>query len=895
VKRWFYKLPLRVRSLLRKRHVEHELSDELRFHLDHLIAANRAQGMTPEEARFAALRELGGLEQIKEECRDMRRVNYLEHLFQDLHYGARMLWKSPGLTAILAITIGLGIGVNTAVFSLVNGFLLRPLPVTSPEQITVLAIHQKGAPVGSSGFSYPEFVDFRAQADVFSSLFATVLSNVELNAHDRSDQCLANYVSAGFFSTLGIKPAAGRFLLPSEGEVHGEPVLVVLGNAYWQRRFGGDPGVIGEPIQVDGKPATVIGVAPRSFHGMFSIFAVEVYLPFSALTLEESPNILWNNRDFRRMLVFGRLKPGVSLAHAQSSVDVIVHRLAQQYPATDKWMAVRLVPEKRSRPIPYANGFFVATSGLFLLLAGLVLLLACTNVENILLALGAARQREMVVRSALGAGRGRLVRQTLTESLLLALVGGSAGLFLGFWASRMLGAIRVQNLPIHLGFDFDWRVFAYALASALCTGIVVGLLPALRTRFADAGSVLHGGGQGSSPTAGIPRLRDFLIVAQVAGSLALLVVAGLFVRSLESVRSFDLGFDPDHLLNVTLDPSRSGYDQARAAEFYRQLESRIRSLPGVQSASLASHVPMGGFPSGAQVSIQNHPLPPGQPPRRVLFNRVDSTYFATLRIALLRGRSFTESDSSTSPGVAIINHTMAAAFWPHEDAMGKRFSVTGPGGPFMEVVGIAKDGKYNVVSEDPQPYFYVPLTQSFAFRCTLQIRTAVPPDSLAPTVKNAIQQLAPGLSIIDLRTMQESLNGALGFFIFRMAAGFASVIGMIGLILAVVGVYGVVSFAVVQRTHEIGVRMALGANDLDIVALVWRRGVRLVLAGVVIGLVAALGLAHAMRHLVVGVAATDPATFIAVSLALTCAALVACYLPARRAMKVDPMVALRYE
>lgn len=335
----------------------------------------------------------------------MRRVNYIENLFQDVHFGLRMLAKSPGLTAILAITLGLGIGVNTAVFSLVNGFLLRPLPVAAPEQIAVIAIQQKGAPVGSSGFSFPEFVDFRKQAEAVSDLFVAALGSVELNADDRSDQCFINYVSGNFFSALGIKPAAGRFILPSEGEMRGEEPLVVLGYSYWQKRFGGDPGVIGKHILVDGKPATIIGVVPEKFHGMYSIFEVDFYLPISALTLEEPSNLVWNNREMRRLLVFGRLKPGVSLAQAQSSLDVIVERLAEQYPATDKWINVRALPERLSRPIPYANTFFIMTAGLFLVLAGCVLLLACMNVENILLARGAARHRELGIRSALGAGR----------------------------------------------------------------------------------------------------------------------------------------------------------------------------------------------------------------------------------------------------------------------------------------------------------------------------------------------------------------------------------------------------------------------------------------------------------------------------------------------------------
>ena len=874
---------------------DRELAEELESHLQMQIEDNLRRGLTPEEARRQALLKPGGVEQTKENYRDRRGLPALETVIQDLRYGLRMLGKSPGLTAILAITLGLGIGANTAIFSVVNGFLLRPLPVAAPEQITVLAIQQKDAPVGSSGFSYPEFVDFRKQADAFSVLFTTVLSTVELNAGDRSDQCFANYVSGNFFSALEIKPAAGRLILPSEGETPGEQRLVVLSYSYWQKRFGGDSGVIGKQIPVDGKPAIIIGVVPKEFRGMYSIFEVDVYLPISAMTLEVPANILWNSRDLRRLLVFGRLKPGISLAQAQSSLDVIVERLAKQYPATDRWITVRAVPEKLARPIPYANRFFIMTAGFFLVLAGFVLLLACMNVENILLARGTARLREMGIRSALGASRRRLIRQMLTESILLALLGGIGELILGFWASRFLSSIRLENIPLRVDFNFDWRVFGYALASALFAGIAVGMLPALGACSAEVKSVLHEGGQ-ASPTRGRnPRTRNFLIVAQVAGSLALLVVAGLFVRSLRSVQRFDLGFDPDHVLNVVFDPSRIGYARARTTEFYRALETRVSSLPDVQSASLASNVPMGTFPSKALVSIEGRPLPPGQAPPRVGFNRIDPPYFETMRIPLLRGRAFTASDHETAPLVAIINQTMAGHFWPGENPIEKRFSVNGPTGPFIEVVGISKDGKYGTVSEDPQSYFYVPLAQNFTSRRALQIRTVVLPESLTVKVREEVRRLAPSLAIIDLRTMKQSLEGALGFFVFRLAATLATALGVVGLILAIVGVYGVVSFAASQRTREIGIRMALGAKARDVLNLVLRQGVRLVMAGVVIGTIAAWALTRSMVHLLVGISPADPITYVSAAILLSAVGLLACYIPARRATKVDPMVALRYE
>jgi putative ABC transport system permease protein len=568
-------LMIRLRALFRRNAVERELDDELRFHFEQQVEKFVQSGLPLPEARRRARRIFGGPDQIKEECRDARGVHFLETLVQDIRYGLRMLRKSPGVTVVVVIALALGVGANTAIFSIVNGFLLRPLPVPSPEQITVLAIQQKDAPVGSGGFSYPEFVDFRRQAVAFSDVFGLALSLVQFTADDRSDQCFANYVSGNFFSSLGVKPAWGRLILPSEGEVPGQPSLAVLGYSYWKRRFDGNPNVVGREVRVNGQSAMIIGVAPREFHGMFSIFEIDVYLPMSAISLEGPANVFWNSRDSRRILAFGRLKSGISLREAQSSLDVITARLANQYPATDRWFTVRAVPEKSARPIPYANNSFVVISGLFLVLAAFVLLLACMNVESILLARGTARQREMGIRAALGAGRARLMCQMLTESILLAILGGGAGIILGVWANHCINSIHLQNIPLQLDSAIDWRVFTFAAASVLFTGIVVGLLPALRASSTDVNSVLHEGPQRNSYGINHPGLRNLLVITQVAGSLVLLVAAGLFVRSLRKVEGFDLGFDPDHVLNVILDPHMIGYDEAQTTTFYREIEPSL--------------------------------------------------------------------------------------------------------------------------------------------------------------------------------------------------------------------------------------------------------------------------------------------------------------------------------
>jgi macrolide transport system ATP-binding/permease protein len=892
---WLTTTWLRVKALVKRRRLDRDLEEELRFHLEMREEKRRAEGIAQEDAPAAARRRFGNVTLLKEVCREMWTFSSVETLWQDVRFGARMLAKAPALTLIITVTLALGIGANTAIFSHVNALMLRPLPVAAPEQIAFLAIQQKDAPIGSGGFSYPEFVDFRKQADTFSDVFAVVLGRVRLTVNDRSDQCGAHYVSDNFFPALDVKPAAGRFLIPGEAETPGGPTLAVIGYAYWQRVFSGDPGAIGRQIRVDGKSATIIGVAPKGFQGMFSIFEIDVYLPMSAMPLEQSGNAFWTNRDRRLILAFGRLKPGVSLRQAQSSLDVITARLAIQYPATDKWYAVRAVPEKMARPIPYANNAFVAFSGLFLVLAVFVLLLACMNVENMLLARGAARQREMAIRAALGAGRARLMCQMLTESVLLAILGGAAGMILGLWANHLTSSIHLQGFPLHFDSTFDWRVFTFAATSALLTGIVIGLLPALRASSAEVNSVLHEGSRRNSGGIHHPGFRSFLVVAQVAGSFTLLVVAGLFVRSLNKVQAFDLGFDPGHVLNVVMDPHEAGYDEARSVAFYREIESRVRALPGVQSATLASYVPMGGFPISSPVSIEGHPIPPGQQVPSVLSNSVDPSYFETMRITLLRGRVFTESDNEAAPRVAIINQTMAGRFWPHVDAMGKRFGTKGDAGPFMEVVGVAGNGKYKTIGEDAQSFFYVPLAQNFSTKLALQIRTFVPPESLAAPVKDQITRLSPDLAIVDIETMNQSLEGALGFFAFRLAATLAAVLGTIGLILAIIGVYGVVTFAASQRTHEIGIRMALGANPGDILKMIWRQGVTLVIAGVALGTIAAWALTRGIAFLLVGISPTDPVTYAIVAIVLSGVALLACSIPARRAMRVDPMVALRYE
>ena len=816
-------------------------------------------------------------------------------LWLDTRYALRMLAKSPMLTAIVTLTLALGIGANTAIFGIVNGLLLRPLPVKSPQQIMVLAAKVQGDTPGIFTLSYPQLADFRKQADAFSDLFASAVDLGGLSFDGKGNQFLYCRVTGNYFSALGVQAALGRLFLPTEGEAGGRDPYIVLGYSFWQKRFGGDASVVGRQALIDGQEATIIGVAPMGFHGTNFALDFDGYLPMNMRPHEDAAKF-WSDRTSRPLIVMGRLKRGVSLRQAQISMNVVSGRLAEQYPATDRGVTVRVIPERLARPQPFANNIVPFVAGIFLVLAALVLLLACVNVANILLVRATMRQREMAIRAALGAGRGRLIRQMLTESIMLALFGGAGGLVVGVWASGAIASLLpASRFPVRLDFSFDWRVFAYAMAAALLTGTLMGVWPALRAGRADVNGVLHGGGRSDTAGVGRHRVRSVLVVAQVGGSLVLLIVAGLFVRTLFRAQRAYLGFDPNNVLNLTLDPREVGYDEARTKSFYRDLEARVRALPGVQSASLASSVPMGNGNYGSSIYIEGHTLAPGQQPPVVIYNRVDAPYFDTMRVPLLRGRAFRENDDEKAPLVAIVNQTMARQFWPNEDPLGKRFSLKSATGPFVEIVGLTGDGRYVFIGWDKEPYFFVPLAQNYTGYRTLQIRSSVPPENLITQVQSAVQVLDPNMPVSDVQTMWQSLSGGNGFFIFRVGAILAASIGILGLTLAVVGVYGVVSFAASQRTREIGIRMALGADQRDILRLVLRQGLMLVMGGVLAGVLLAWALTRSMVTLLIGVSPTDALTFVTATLLLGGIGLWACYAPARRAMHLEPTVALRHE
>ncbi len=820
-------------------------------------------------------------------------------LLQDLRYGWRMVCKFPAASAIVALTLALGIGANTYVFSLINGYLLRPLAVPDPGRIAVLAAQQSGSSPFLYMVSYPDFLDFRQQAALVADVFLYDLSIAGLSVDHQADQILFSHVSGNYFSGLGVKPLLGRLILPDEENQPGRQPSMVLGYSYWQKRFGGDPRVIGKQVLVNGRPATIVGVTPKSFHGTYFITDMDAYMPIGAADLAaqvtQNPLTDRNTRIFRAV---ARLKPGVSFSQAQASVNVIAARLAREYPATDKNVNVQVYREQLARPQPLGTNVVPLIAGFFLFIAALLLLLACMNVANIVLARATVRQREMALRAALGAGRERLIRQTLTENILLGLLGGAGGVLLGLWFNPgNITVIPGLEFRLNMDFSFDWHVFAYAFAAALFTGLFVGIWPALRAARVDLNTVLQEGGRSGS--GGRHRVRSFLVAAQVAGSLMLLVIAGLFVRSVQHAGNVKLGFNPDHLLNVTVDPQQIGYDQARTNEFYRLLKTRVLALPGVQSASYAFAVPMGAINTVnlGYVTVEGQQVLKDQPPPAVFFNNVDSGYFQNLRVPILRGRSFTDFDTPTAPLVAIVNQTMADRFWPKQDAIGKRFTLNNIGRlpQTVQVIGVAETGKYAFIAEDPTPFFYVPLEQNYTSSRALQIRSSAAPEKLIPEVRRQIHALAPDLPIIEAKTMQQVVDGVDGLQMFQIVAYIAGSLGALGLILASVGVFGVVSFAAEQRTREIGIRMALGGTQRDVLRLILRQGTGLVGAGLLVGLVAAFALTRVMTRFLFGVSPSDPLTYGSVIILLAAVALFACWLPARRATRVDPGIALRYE
>ena len=815
----------------------------------------------------------------------------METLWQDLRYSLRLLLKNPSFTAVAVLSLALGIGANTAIFSLINAVMLRSLPVEKPDELVMVLT---GRAEGTNfNFSYPLYTDFRDQNNVFSGLMAHSPISVSLSDGQQTERIKGEIVSGNYFDVLGLKAGLGRTFAPEEDKTLGAYPVVILGYGLWQRRFGGDRSLIGKAIKINNQDFTVVGIAPNGFSGMNLGEVAEVWVPM----MMQPQVATWlrniNNRGGSWLYMVGRLKPGLNAEQANARLDVLFQQLKQLNPRPADLRTVLRpgrqgqsgLPEAMSRPLKLLMGA-----------VGLILLIACANIANLLLSRASVRRKEVAVRLALGASRGRLVRQLLTESIVLALVGGGAGLLLAYLTSGVLLAYipTLSATPVEMDASPDAKVLGFTLLLSLVTGMVCGLAPALQASRPDVVPALKDEmtmiGRGHRRFG----LRNLLVIVQVAFSLILLIGAGLFLRTLQNLKGLDLGFTAKTenvlLMSVGLEPPR--YDRNRGQEFYRLLTERLSATPGVRSVSWASVPPVNA--GGSRTSMFIPGYQPGRDEDMELnFITVGLNYFSTLGIPLLRGRDFNSQDNATAARVVIINETMAHRYWPGQDAVGRHINLGDEQGPSLEVIGVAKDGKYRAMREEPRPSFYLPLTQRHSPYMTLHLNTAGDPRELIATVRREVQAIDKELPVFDFKTLSDQIDAALARE--RMAATLCGLLGLLALVLAATGVYGVMAYAVSRRVREIGVRMALGAQPKDVLKLVLGDSLLTISIGVAFGLVAAFYATGALSSLLFGVTATDPVTFVGIAVLLTAVAMLASYIPARRAMKVDPMIALRYE
>ncbi len=820
-------------------------------------------------------------------------------LLQDIRYGFRMLLKRPTITLAAVLSLALGIGATTAIFAVVDSFLWRPFPVEDPGKLVSIFTTDTKNP-GFLPVSTLNYEDFRDQNKVFMGLTAYGFAPLDLTVNREAERIFGLVVSGDYFNTLGVRFTNGRGFLPDEAKSLGSQPVVVLGYGLWQHRFGGAADVIGKTITLNATPFTVVGICPPEFDGTIPAFHPAVYVPYT-MRDRVIPSLAWFTESRRGVWLnlIGRLKPGVSQAQAQAAMQTPARQLELQYPEsnTGRSVALTTLAEARANPLGAAQNPVPQIAALILAVAGVVLLIACANVANLLLARAAGRQKEIAVRQAMGANRSRLARQLLTESLMLSLVGGVIGLGVALWVTRLLLAFQPPNF---FGFSIeaglDARVLLFTLAVCVGSSLIFGMAPALQASRADFHDTLKEGGRQSGEGTGRGRLRSVLVVAEVALAVVALIGAGLFVRSLKNAIAMDPGFDSKKILTLNLDVSLQGYTPERGQEFYRQLLERVEGVSGVEAATLATRIPLG-------FGLQRTTIVEGQVPseneRGVLTNvaTVEAGYFKTLKIPIVKGRAFETYDDAKSTPVAIINETMAKRFWPGQDAIGKRIQFfAGKDGqftPLIQIVGVARDSKYVTMGEDPIPFVYLPFRQDYNPGIVLFVKTAGDPSGVLPMIRGQVQTLDAGLPIFGILTLDEQIAQSL--FLARAGAYLLGAFGLLALALASVGVYGVISYSVSQRTHEIGLRMALGARNQDVLRLVVKQGMALVLAGLATGAVAAYAMARVIVSLLYGVRPSDPATFAGVSVALLAVAFLASYVPARRAAKVDPMIALRYE
>ncbi|MDT7604748.1 MAG: putative transport system permease protein [Acidobacteriota bacterium] len=871
----------RLRALLQRRGVERELDEELRFHIRMREEENVRRGMSRDEARRAARRSFGSLTRIKEACRDVKGGGVVETLIQDVRFGARMLRKDFGFTLVSVLTLALGIGATTAIFSVVNAVLLRPLPY--PEADRLLYVGQQYRS-GIAGSGEPKFLFWREQSQSFEALACSSSfggAGGNLSGGTEAQYVRGLRVSEDFFRVLGIYPAQGRAFTHDE-DMPGGASVAILSDKLWQRSFGGDTGIIGRTVTLNDQPMTVVGIMPPQFR---LASGAELFVPMRA----RAGSNIDPNAD-----VVGRLKPGVSLQQAQAELKVIAEKYRAAFPR-------QMQEGETVAAEPYQDLFTEGLAKYLWIILGAVtflLLIACVNVANLQLARVASRQREVAVRIALGAAGGRIVRQLLTEGLLLALAGGTAGFLFALWGTQLLTALTPEDLlPGVAVIGTDWHVLAFAFAAAITTGLLFGLGPAWQARKVDVNAALKENSGKGAPMRG--RLRGSLVVIELALSLTLLVGAGLLVRTFFKLISVAPGFDPHNVLTFQIALNGKRYDTTNgAAAFYRDALERISKLPGVEAAAVTNKLPL-------DWQFNMPVVFPGKPDQSqsVQVRTISADYFRVMKIGVRQGRAFGDADDSAAPPVAIVNEAFARRYFDGQTALAQQLSIgRGLDDPPREVIGVVSDIKQQSLDRPAPPMVFVPIPQLpdklmksvRAFTsASFVVRTTVAPASLSPSIKHEIAALDPTLPLSHISSMEEVAARSIASQRFNMLllGSFAA----LGLLLAAVGIYGVMSYMVAQHTREIGIRMALGAQARDVVRLVVGQGLRLTLAGIIVGLAGAFALTRLMTTLLFGVTATDPATFVAIPLLLVAVALAACFIPARRATRVEPTVALRYE
>ena len=871
------------RNLFNRESVDHELSEEIRAHVDLLTDQKIRAGLEPEAARRAALVDVGGVEQVKERVREVRMGRPLEDLSQDLRYALRGLRKHPSFTVVAVLTLALGIGANTAIFTVINAVLLKPLPYDRPEQLVVVIETVSDRPFG---VSFQNFVDWRNQNTVFENITAVrPRESFNLTGAGESERLQGRLVSANFLSTLGIKPIRGRDFLAEDDQPSATPVAIIS-HALWQRRFGADENITGKPLTLNGQQFIVIGITPPNFlFGADADISVPIGLSAERFKLRgKDPGIS----------TFARLKQNASIESANAELNTIAARLEQQYPDTNTGRRVRIESLRES-----VVGDVRPTLLTLLGAVGFVLLIACANVANLLLTRSAGRQREMAIRTALGAGRMRILRQLFTESIVLALAGGVVGLLLAIWGTSVLSSYIPEGIPRMSELSVDGPVLAFTFGASLLTGLFFGLAPVLQSAKTNLTETLKEGERNSSPSHN--RAGKLLVISEVALTLVLLVGAGLLVKSFWRLSQVNPGFNPENVLAMQISINARPEEGPRIDNFLTELRQRVQRLPGVQTVSVSNGLPFEGanFPP---LVIEGKPAPPpGQDPSALLYI-VSTDYFKTMGIDLVRGRLFSSEDRKDSPHVALIDEVFARQHFPNEDPIGKRFKPNTPGAESREIVGVVRHVEHvsleGQTANTAQFYFnfdQIPVESlsRYVRRVNFLARTTVEPLSLAGPIRNQISTLDKDQAVFNVRTMEQALAQSVSARRFSMIL--LAVFALLALTLAAVGIYGVISYSVAQRTREVGIRMALGAKTIDVLNLVVRDGLKLVLIGIGVGLVGALLLTRLMTTLLFGVTATDAVTYVTVALGLIAVALVACCIPARRATKIDPLVALRFE